>query len=293
MKIVLVFILENLDFMLGDFLITFLTFVILFFIGKFIYKRILKHESKVTDNRLFNADEYLPEEEITTLKQVFFLIILFLFFIIFLYNVVFKGQSRFFSVLELLLMLYVAIKLDYSSWKNRIFFFLIIPYESLIYLIYGFPATHYLDIIHIPVLIYLMVVYFLKFKEYTENNGLGITIVLLFVIVFASFNLTMVAEGTVPIDSIVMVSNAFTSNGYTVLGSSTVGKVNSVFLVWSGYILSGVGTATLTAAILMRQSKKRFKEMDLIKKQNEELKTLVKKNNNQIKELRELFENNK
>ena len=46
-----------------------------------------------------------------------------------------------------------------------------------------------------------------------------------------------------------MVSNAFTSNGYAILGTTPGGKINSVILVWSGYIISGAATATLTAAI--------------------------------------------
>ena len=59
-----------------------------------------------------------------------------------------------------------------------------------------------------------------------------------------------------------MVSNAFTSNGYAILGSSIIGKINEIFLVWSGYLLSGVGTATLTAAILKRHFDIKDKELN-------------------------------
>ena len=59
-----------------------------------------------------------------------------------------------------------------------------------------------------------------------------------------------------------MVSNAFTSNGYAVLGDNPIGKLNSLFLVWGGYILSGVGTATLTTALLSRHFNKRFEELE-------------------------------
>ena len=59
-----------------------------------------------------------------------------------------------------------------------------------------------------------------------------------------------------------MVSNSFTSNGYAVLGSSVPGKINSIFLVWSGYLLSGVGTATLTAGILINHYKKKLREIN-------------------------------
>ena len=68
-----------------------------------------------------------------------------------------------------------------------------------------------------------------------------------------------------------MVSNAFTSNGYTVLGNTIPGKFNSVLLVWSGYILSGVGTATLTAGILIKHFNSRFEKLEkMIEEKNED-----------------------
>ena len=102
-------------------------------------------------------------------------------------------------------------------------------------------------------------------------NGLGFSILLLFLIISVSFIFTMIFEGVDPIDSLDMVSNAFTSNGYTILGKSTVGKLNDIFLVWSGYVLSGVGTATLTAAILTRHFNRKFDELkELIEKNNDD-----------------------
>ena len=65
-----------------------------------------------------------------------------------------------------------------------------------------------------------------------------------------------------------MVSNAFTSNGYAVLGDSPIGKLNSLFLVWGGYILSGVGTATLATALVSRHFNKKFKELEELIKSN-------------------------
>ena len=64
------------------------------------------------------------------------------------------------------------------------------------------------------------------------------------------------------LDALVMVSNAFTSNGYAVLGTTTIGKLNSLFLVWGGYILSGVGTATLATALVSRHFNKKFEKME-------------------------------
>ena len=98
---------------------------------------------------------------------------------------------------------------------------------------------------------------------------------LLFTIVFASFIVTLFAEGVEPLNSAVMVSNAFTSNGYAILGQSGIGKLTSLVLVWSGYIISGVGTATLTAAILIRHNQKREKELN---ERLDELESLIKNN---------------
>ena len=119
-----------------------------------------------------------------------------------------------------------------------------------------------MDFIHIPVYIYFIKVYYDKFREYTEANGLGIAVILLFVIIFISFLLTQIVENVDPLDSLVMVSNAFTSNGYAVLGTSIAGKINSLVLVWGGYILSGVGTATLTAGILISHFNKKLDDVN-------------------------------
>lgn len=69
-------------------------------------------------------------------------------------------------------------------------------------------------------------------------------------------------ENEDPLNAIVMVSNAFTSNGYAILGDTTGGKINSIILVWSGYILSGAATATLTVSILMRRFKSKLEDYD-------------------------------
>ncbi|WP_296803923.1 hypothetical protein [uncultured Methanobrevibacter sp.] len=104
--------------------------------------------------------------------------------------------------------------------------------------------------------------------EYTETNSLGITIILLFSIIFVSFIITMLVEEVSPINSMVMVSNAFTSNGYSILGSSGWGKFNSLILVWSGFFLSGVGTATLTVTIVMKHVNNEFDRLEDLAKKN-------------------------
>ena len=242
-------------------------FLVLMVIGSFLLKKIIKSR-----NKIFNPREYFPEEEIHSLRQVFYLIMMAACFINVLYSLVFVSTDVIYLVIfDILLSLFVAIRLDSSTLKNKILILLLVPYGSLTYLLFGNTLVGLLDFLHVPIFIYIIKLYYDKFREYTESNGLGIAIILLFMIVFISFLATQVAEGANALDSLVMVSNAFTSNGYAVLGNSIAGKLDAIVLVWAGYILSGVGTATLTAAILTKHFNSKFEELEeLIKKNNEE-----------------------
>ena len=255
-----------------DFAIAILIFCVIFLVGKFIYKKL-----KDSKSRLFNPLEYFPEEEVQTLRQVFYLVMMLIFFVFILYIIVvpengFVGVA----VVQLLVSLYIAFTLDYSSWKNKILFFLLIPYESIALIVFN-EAIVLLPIyaIHVLVYAYLIKVYYGKFRHYTETNSLGITIILLFSIIFVSFIVTCFAENVDPLSSLVMVSNAFTSNGYAILGNTDIGKLTAIILVWGGYTISGVGTATLTVAILSRHYKKRENELN---KRLDELESLIKNN---------------
>ena len=118
---------------------------------------------------------------------------------------------------------------------------MLIPYEAIGFLVFNEPIIFLpIYIVHIIIYAYLIKVYFNKFWKYTETNSLGITIILLFTIIFISFISTSIVESVDPLNSMVMVSNAFTSNGYAILGKSSVGKLNSLVLVWGGYVISGV-----------------------------------------------------
>ncbi len=199
-----------------------------------------------------------------------------IFFVLIIYIMVVRGNDVIgIAVLQIMVSLYVALTLDYSSWKNRILFFLLIPYEAIA-LFFGITDIFIpIYVIHVIVYAYLMIVYFDKFRHYTETNSLGITILLLFTIIFVSFIVTSFAENVNPLNALVMVSNAFTSNGYAILGNSGIGKLTALVLVWGGYVISGVGTATLAAAILLRHQKKREKELN---KRLDELEELIKNN---------------
>lgn len=228
-----------------------------------------------SSNRIFNLNEYFPEDELHTLRQVSYLVMMFLCIIIIFYSfytLIYKNNDLYlFVFIEIILSIYLASKLEEKSVKNAILFFLLIPFGSIDLFITGGSLVTLFDLVHMCVFIYYIKVFYFKFMEYTENNGLGIAVILLFGIIFISFFTTIFAEGVAPLDAISMVSNAFTSNGYAILGKTSVGKFNSLFLVWGGYILSGVGTATLTAAILKKHFNKRFDELEeLIKKNNDD-----------------------
>ncbi|WP_295619663.1 hypothetical protein [uncultured Methanobrevibacter sp.] len=108
---------------------------------------------------MFNPEEYFPKEEIDTLKQVYYLIILFLLFIFILFSFLGNENSRFFALIEVLFMVNIALGLEYNTWKNKLLFFLIIPYEALSFLIVGdvgYTILSLINYIHVPILIYLM-----------------------------------------------------------------------------------------------------------------------------------------
>ena len=255
-----------------EFVIAILIFGALFVAGKLIFKKL-----KDSKSRVLNPLEYFPEEEVQTLRQVFYLVMMLIFFVFILYIIVVPGNDFMgVAVVQLLVSLYIAFTLDYSSWKNRVLFFLLIPYESIALIVFN-ESIVLLPIyaIHVLVYAYLIKVYYGKFRHYTETNSLGITIILLFSIIFVSFIVTCFAENVDPLNSLVMVSNAFTSNGYAILGNTGIGKLTAIFLVWGGYTISGVGTATLTVAILSRHYKKRENELN---KRLDELESLIKNN---------------
>ncbi len=247
--------------------IVLIVFFVLMGIGTFIYKRI-----RNSSNQFLNPLEYFPQEELHSLKQVFILIIMALCFINVLYSMVFyDGDLIYFAIFDILLSVFIAVTIKKETNWDKLLVVLLVPYGSLCYVFFRFQPIALLDFIHIPVFLYMVKYYYDKFREYTQTNSLGVTIVLLFAIVFISFLVTVTLESGNPLDSLVMVSNAFTSNGYAVLGSTIPGKINSIFLVWSGYIISGVGTATLTVAILTKYFNKRLDELEeLIKKNNED-----------------------
>ena len=224
-------------------------FIALAYVTRYIVKkgRLL---SRFKKSRLSNPEEYFPSEEVYLLKQVFYLIVI---------------------LVIIMICLYLAIKMDKDSLKDKVLLFLLIPFGSITGLLFGDSIVAVLDLTHVIGYLYFIKVYFRKFVEYSENNGLGVTIILLFGIILVSFLFTLLVEDVSPMDSLTMVSNAFTSNSFDASGQNIIGKLNSLVLAWSGFILSGVGTATLAASIVNSYVSQEFGELkDIVKKKKEE-----------------------
>ncbi|WP_407413811.1 hypothetical protein [Methanobrevibacter sp.] len=262
--------------------------VIIFFILVAIGTVIYKWVRVSIDKRLAKGD-LLPEDEIHTLKQVFYLIIMSLAFVNILYSIINGITLIYFVIFDIVLSVFLAVALDKSSTKGKLLLLLLVPFYSLNMLMFNFTLVSYVNLIHVLVFAYFVKLYYDKFREYTESNSLGVTILILYVVVFVSFILTQIVEGVNPLDSLVMVSNAFTSNGYAILGSTIGGKLNAIVLVWAGYILSGVGTATLAATILMKHFNHKFRDVE---ESNKELKESINELKESNRKLEELIKNN-
>lgn len=247
-------------------LVVIIVFLVLTLLGKAIYYKL-----KDRYGESINMNELLPEEEVHTLIQVFYLILMALCIVnIFYFLTGSEKDMVYFVIFDFALSLYFAVTLDLSSRKNKIVWVLLIPYGSLAYSLFGLSLVIFVDIIHIFVFIYLAKLNLDKFTQYTNSNGLGITIILLFLIIFAGFFITQYAEGVNALDSLVIVSNQFTGNGYAAFGDTVAGKINSLFLAWGGYILSGAGAATLTAALLIRHFRVKFEELKKLIEEGDE-----------------------
>ena len=232
-------------------------FLVLTILGRFIYGILKNYIGKNV-----NVNELLPEDEVHTLRQVFYLILMALCVVNIFYALTGSEKDVYYLVIfDIALSLYFAITMDMSSSKDKILWLLLIPSGSLAYSLFGIELVIFANIIHMLVFVYFAKLNFDKFMEYTHSNGLGITIIILFVIIFGSFFVTQYSEGVNALDSLVIVSNEFTGNGYSVFGETIPGKLNSLLLVWGGYVISGAGAATLTAAILIRHFRKEFAEL--------------------------------
>ena len=249
-------------------------FAALIYIAKYVGKHIVKGRlmARFKKSKISNPQEYFPSEEVFLLKQVFYLIVILIIIMICLY-LFFDWNEGFYFVylLDIVVSLYLALKMDKDSPRYKLILFLLIPFGSITGLLFGDSIVALFDLTHIIGYLYFIKVYFRKFVEYSEDNGLGVAIILLFAIILVSFLFTILVENVSPMDSMTMVSNAFTSNSFDASGQNIIGKLNSLVLAWSGFILSGVGTATLAVSIVNEYVDSEFSELkDLVRKKKEE-----------------------
>ena len=247
-------------------------------------------------NRVKNVDVevFLPQDEMHYLKQIFYLGMSGLFLIGFF--ALYLVPSTDFTILvidfivAIVAIVYIA---DKRPWRF-ILSLLLIPSGSVFYLL-NITLPFWIYIIHF-IGIFITAIFFIKrFWTYTKNNNLGLTVIIFIGILALGFGVTLYSEHATFLDSLVMISNAFTSNGYTVLGKTSGGKFTSILLVWGGYLLSGVGTATLCAAIINNSFRKKLKEQEEeVAFLKEKIVSADEKNDillNEIKELKDLIKN--
>ena len=219
---------------------------------------------------LKSFSNWLPIEQIKELRQLFYLIfagfLIFNFYYLIIINTSFNyliGYVIFDFIISVCAGVYIFDK--NKKIRTAILLLTLIPFTGLsITGINGVPPYLFviLEIIHSLSIIFIIFIIIADFKKYSTSNRLGYTILLLFIIVFVCIFLTTYAENISLVDSIVYCSNAFTSNGYGLVNASNFqGKIISVILVWSGYILSGVSTALLTIALMTNTYKKRIRVM--------------------------------
>ena len=255
-------------FTLAQVVLAVILFTIIFRVGKFVVNYLM-HNEYLKNSAVFNITEYFPEEEIPSLRQIYYLSMILIFTVTMLYILFSWGPETVnIAYIDIILSCFLVTKIKPDSLKHKLMLFSLVPFGSINFLIFGMTYVNLVDFIHAPLYLYFVKMYYQKFIEFTETNSLGITIILLYSIIFISFIITMVVEQVSPLNSLVMVSNAFTSNGYSILGASGWGKINSLFLVWSGFFLSGVGTATLTVTIVMKHVDKEFDRLEKLVKKN-------------------------
>ena len=152
------------------------------------------------ESRISNPEEYFPSEEVFLLKQVFYLIVILVIIMVCLY-LTFDWNEGFYFIylLDIVLSVYLALKMDKDSIKDKVLLFMLIPFGSITGILFGDSIVVLLDFTHIIGYLYFIKVYFRKFVEYSENNGLGVTIILLFAIILISFLFTILVENVSPI----------------------------------------------------------------------------------------------
>ncbi len=107
--------------------IVIIIFLLLVVIGMFIYNRLKNNSSS-----LLNSGEYLPEEEIHTLKQVFYLAMMSLCFVDLVYSMgIAQFNFIYLAIFDIFLSIFIAVTLiDKKSLKGKLIIILLVPYGN-------------------------------------------------------------------------------------------------------------------------------------------------------------------
>lgn len=233
-----------------------------------------------------DTEDWLPIEQMREFRQLFYLIMAGLLFANLYYLVNLNTYINYiwnFVLFDFIISILAGIYIFEKDKlvKSIILIITLIPFTGLTFTGYdglSFGLFLILELIHSIGMIYVIVDCFKKFKIYSKSNKLGYTILILYIVVFISVFLSTQFEGLGLLDSLVYCSNAFTSNGYGLVNATNfTGKIISLILVWSGYILSGVSTALLTLAVLSRYYNKRLDDLDKKYQESEDKLDLINK----------------
>lgn len=123
---------QILDNTLVQLVIVIAIFLVLTILTKFIYGKLICNYVKSV-----NINEILPEDEVHSLRQVFYLILMALCVVNIFYTLtVAEIDYPYLAIFDIALSLYFAAVLDTSYRKNKIILLLLIPYGSLSYLLF-------------------------------------------------------------------------------------------------------------------------------------------------------------
>lgn len=236
-------------------------FTLLAFVLYLCKNKLIKHFKDV------DSENWVPDEQMKEFKQLFYLIFAGL-LIADLYYLVLVNTSLNYIwnlvIFDFIISIAAAVFIfdENNLPKTIILLLTLIPLTGLTFTGYAGLNTEVFivsEIIHIIGILCTIYLSFKQFKTYSKSHRLGYTILLLYLIVFICVFLSTQVQHLDLLDSLVYCSNAFTSNGYGLVNANTTGgKIVSLILVWSGYALSGITTAILTAALLTRYYNKKI-----------------------------------
>ena len=99
---------------LWEIIIEIIVFLALMGVGIFVMKKL-----KGSDNKFISPKEYLPDEEIHSIRQIYYLLMMALCFFIVIYTLVFTNYDLLYiTIFDTIFSLYIAITFKNSKWRK-------------------------------------------------------------------------------------------------------------------------------------------------------------------------------